>query len=91
MTNSDYQYTNKIMTYLFDLEDLPEHLKGKSWKEYFDLIIVSACKPTFFKSEGTALREVDEVCIHVCMCVLYVVLLTLTLIIYACSDLVHLL
>ena len=30
-----------------------------SWKEYFDIMIVNACKPKFF-SKGTTLREVDE-------------------------------
>ena len=32
----------------------------KSWRDYFDVIVVSANKPLFFE-EGTMLREVDVV------------------------------
>ncbi len=32
----------------------------RDWKSYFDYIIVDAKKPQFF-TEGTMLREVDEV------------------------------
>uniref|UniRef100_A0A7N8YQN0 5'-nucleotidase, cytosolic IIb n=1 Tax=Mastacembelus armatus TaxID=205130 RepID=A0A7N8YQN0_9TELE len=49
-TNSDYKYTDKIMTYLFDFPHGP--------KSYFDLILVDARKPLFF-GEGTVLRQVD--------------------------------
>ena len=41
LTNSDWWYTNNIMTYL--LEE-----GATSWREYFDVIIVSSCKPGFF-------------------------------------------
>lgn len=56
LTNSDYSYTEKIMSYLFDFP----HLKkaNKDWKTYFDYILVDAKKPLFF-GEGTTLREVD--------------------------------
>uniref|UniRef100_A0A669B2E5 Cytosolic purine 5'-nucleotidase n=1 Tax=Oreochromis niloticus TaxID=8128 RepID=A0A669B2E5_ORENI len=53
VTNSDYKYTEKIMTYLFDLPHGP-----KPWQSYFDLILVDARKPVFF-GEGTVLRQVD--------------------------------
>lgn len=59
VTNSDYKYTQTIMSFLFDVE-VPDELKGKSWKDYFDVIIVSARKPAFFSDTGTALREVDQ-------------------------------
>ena len=72
-TNSDYQYTHAIMTYLFDvaLPDVRLHVTLRSshdsqgqpkadWKSYFDLIIVSAKKPAFFE-EGSVMREVDQV------------------------------
>ncbi|KAK7930280.1 hypothetical protein WMY93_006675 [Mugilogobius chulae] len=58
-TNSDYKYTDKIMTYLFDF---PHGSKPgtahRPWKSYFDLILVDARKPLFF-GEGTVLRQVD--------------------------------
>jgi len=38
LTNSDWWYTNSIMT----------HLLGQSWCSFFDLVIVDACKPRFF-------------------------------------------
>ncbi|CAO1353294.1 unnamed protein product [Diamesa serratosioi] len=61
LTNSDYNFTNKIMSYLFDyphgarLED-----PHKDWKNYFDTIVVDARKPLFF-GEGTILRQVNTV------------------------------
>lgn len=59
LTNSDYTYTNEIMTYLFDFPhganaDEPH----RDWKTYFDVIVVDARKPLFF-DEGTVLRQVD--------------------------------
>eukprot|EP00052_Salpingoeca_macrocollata_P021645 m.185877 g.185877 ORF g.185877 m.185877 type:complete len:556 (+) comp21588_c0_seq6:13-1680(+) len=57
VTNSDYHYTQMIMSYLFDVPPAPGE-QQKQWTDYFDLIVVSACKPTFFE-EGTLLREVD--------------------------------
>lgn len=59
LTNSDYNFTDKIMTYLFDFphgarSDEPH----RNWRSYFEIIVVDACKPSFF-GEGTVLREVD--------------------------------
>uniref|UniRef100_A0A4W4DR67 Cytosolic purine 5'-nucleotidase n=1 Tax=Electrophorus electricus TaxID=8005 RepID=A0A4W4DR67_ELEEL len=54
-TNSDYKYTDKIMTYLFDF---PHGTPHRPWQSYFDLILVDARKPLFF-GEGTVLRQVD--------------------------------
>ncbi|KAL1505223.1 hypothetical protein ABEB36_004837 [Hypothenemus hampei] len=59
LTNSDYNFTNRIMTYLFDF---PHGAKPdephRSWQTYFDIVVVDACKPLFF-GEGTILRQVD--------------------------------
>uniref|UniRef100_A0A8D0AEU9 Cytosolic purine 5'-nucleotidase n=1 Tax=Sander lucioperca TaxID=283035 RepID=A0A8D0AEU9_SANLU len=58
-TNSDYKYTEKIMTYLFDFAHGPKPgTPHRPWKSYFDLILVDARKPVFF-GEGTVLRQVD--------------------------------
>uniref|UniRef100_A0A8C5CZ49 Cytosolic purine 5'-nucleotidase n=1 Tax=Gadus morhua TaxID=8049 RepID=A0A8C5CZ49_GADMO len=60
-TNSDYKYTQKIMTYLFDFPHGPKSGKPhRPWQSYFDLILVDARKPLFF-GEGTVLRQVDTV------------------------------
>ncbi|XP_015042193.1 cytosolic purine 5'-nucleotidase isoform X1 [Drosophila pseudoobscura] len=59
LTNSDYTYTNEIMSYLFDFPHgaTPEE-PHRDWKSYFDVIVVDARKPLFF-DEGTVLRQVD--------------------------------
>ncbi|XP_034943064.1 cytosolic purine 5'-nucleotidase isoform X2 [Chelonus insularis] len=59
LTNSDYNFTNKIMTYLFDFpHGARPHEPHRNWRTYFDTIVVDANKPLFF-SEGTILRQVD--------------------------------
>ncbi|XP_031434853.1 5'-nucleotidase, cytosolic IIa isoform X1 [Clupea harengus] len=61
VTNSDYKYTDKIMTFLFDLSHGPTvGAPHQPWQSYFDLILVDARKPHFF-GEGTVLRQVDTV------------------------------
>ncbi|KFB41870.1 AGAP000380-PA-like protein [Anopheles sinensis] len=59
LTNSDYNFTDRIMTFLFDF---PHGAKPdephRDWKTYFDTIVVDARKPLFF-GEGTILRQVD--------------------------------
>lgn len=55
LTNSDYKYTDQIMSYLFSLPSC----QSRSWTSYFDFIIVDARKPLFF-GEGTILRQVDS-------------------------------
>uniref|UniRef100_A0A3Q2DH82 5'-nucleotidase, cytosolic IIa n=1 Tax=Cyprinodon variegatus TaxID=28743 RepID=A0A3Q2DH82_CYPVA len=58
-TNSDYKYTEKIMTYLFDFpHGSKPGMPHRPWQSYFDLILVDARKPMFF-GEGTVLRQVD--------------------------------
>jgi HAD superfamily 5'-nucleotidase-like hydrolase len=44
MTNSLWDYTDCVMTYLLDGE-LPAY---PSWRNYFDIVVVGAAKPTFF-------------------------------------------
>lgn len=59
LTNSDYWFTNKIMTFLFDLPHGPKKEDPhRDWKTYFNTIVVDAKKPLFF-GEGTILRQVD--------------------------------
>lgn len=48
LTNSEYTYTNGVMTYLL----------GEDWTSYFDVTVVDARKPKWF-TEGTVFREVN--------------------------------
>lgn len=49
-TNSDYKYTDKIMTYLFDFPHGPKPGSShRPWQSYFDLILVDARKPLFLE------------------------------------------
>ncbi|KPP59808.1 cytosolic purine 5'-nucleotidase-like [Scleropages formosus] len=58
-TNSDYSYTEAIMTYLFDFPHGPKPGTPKRpWRSFFDLVVVDTRKPLFF-AEGTVLRQVD--------------------------------
>ncbi|CAG7717894.1 unnamed protein product [Allacma fusca] len=59
LTNSEFWYTEKIMTYLFDYPfgSRPGE-PHKDWKSYFDYMVLDARKPLFFK-EGTILRQVN--------------------------------
>ena len=54
LTNSPYEYTESVMSYLFDGQR-PGYSR---WTDYFDIAIVSAGKPRFF-GEGTPLREIN--------------------------------
>jgi HAD superfamily 5'-nucleotidase-like hydrolase len=56
ITNSDWAYTRPIMTYAFD-RFLP---RGMTWRDLFDMVIVSARKPSFFTSRMPAFELVDE-------------------------------
>ncbi|XP_025941026.1 cytosolic purine 5'-nucleotidase-like isoform X1 [Apteryx rowi] len=58
-TNSDYSYTDAIMSYLFDFSGKDEAgSPQRPWRSYFDLIVVDTRKPLFF-AEGTVLRQVN--------------------------------
>jgi HAD superfamily 5'-nucleotidase-like hydrolase len=56
ITNSEWEYTQRMMAYAFD-PHLPE---GASWRDLFDAVIVSAAKPAFFTSTRPLYRIVDE-------------------------------
>jgi 5'-nucleotidase len=47
LTNSDWGYTNPVMSFLLD-GSLPAY---PSWRNYFDVIVVSGMKPAFFTAE----------------------------------------
>jgi len=56
ITNSDFEYTEVVMSYAFDrfLKD------GMTWKDLFDFVIVNARKPDFFKSDQSLYEIVTE-------------------------------
>lgn len=56
ITNSGWHYSREMMSYAFD-RFLP---RGMTWKDLFDLIIVSARKPEFFASSTPFFEVVDE-------------------------------
>lgn len=56
ITNSDWAYTRPIMAYAFDRFMPP----GRTWRDLFDMVIVSARKPSFFTSRMPAFELVDE-------------------------------
>jgi len=56
LTNSDWWYTNKLMSYLLEFEDAP--YAGQNWRKYFDYTLVDARKPLFF-AEGTVMRRIN--------------------------------
>lgn len=57
ITNSDYGYTDKIMSYLLDFPSEDGHTEA--WTSYWDCVVVDARKPLFF-ADGTILRKVDK-------------------------------
>lgn len=56
ITNSEWHYTKAMMRYAID-GFLP---KGKTWRELFDIVIVSARKPGFFTDKAPMFEVVDE-------------------------------
>jgi HAD superfamily 5'-nucleotidase-like hydrolase len=48
LTNSDWQYTNPVMSYLLD-GVLPAY---PSWRNYFDVVVTAAQKPLFFTTDN---------------------------------------
>ncbi|GAQ79423.1 haloacid dehalogenase-like hydrolase superfamily hydrolase subfamily IG 5'-nucleotidase [Klebsormidium nitens] len=56
ITNSDYQYTSKMMSHSFD-RFLP---KGMVWRDLFDMVIISARKPDFFQKNHPLYEVVTE-------------------------------
>ncbi len=56
ITNSDWAYTRTMMAYTVD----PFCPPGHTWRELFDIVIVSANKPRFFSHTNPIYRVVDE-------------------------------
>ena len=56
ITNSEWEYSSPMMEYSFD-RFLPE---GKTWRDLFDVIIVSARKPEFFSAKNPMFQVVSE-------------------------------
>ena len=55
ITNSEWFYTRAMMSYAFD-----RFVPSGTWKDLFDLILVSARKPDFFASQSPVFEIVDE-------------------------------
>lgn len=56
ITNSDWAYTREMMPYCFD-----RFIDGEdTWRSLFDVVIVSANKPSFFTETNPIYRVVDE-------------------------------
>jgi 5'-nucleotidase len=56
ITNSDWEYTREIMAAAFD----PYLRNGMTWRDLFDLVIVSSRKPSFFSDPNPAFEVVSE-------------------------------
>lgn len=56
ITNSDWAFTRPIMAYAFD-RYMPE---GMTWRDLFDIVIVSARKPGFFSARAPLLEVVSD-------------------------------
>src|SRR5262249_30584049 len=54
LTNSEHTYTNLLMTHLLETNG------GPSWRSFFDMVVVDAGKPRFFRERGTNGRWLDE-------------------------------
>jgi HAD superfamily 5'-nucleotidase-like hydrolase len=56
ITNSEWSFTSRMMAHAYD-----RHLPGDmTWRQLFDLVIVSARKPAFFTEQGPFFEVVDE-------------------------------
>lgn len=56
ITNSEWSYTRFMMSYAFD-RFLPE---GKTWRDLFELVVVSSRKPIFFSGSSPMLEVEPE-------------------------------
>ncbi len=56
ITNSDWHYTNAVLTYAYG----PHLPRGMKWRDLFEIVIVSADKPAFFASPRPLYEVVDE-------------------------------
>lgn len=57
ITNSDWGYTEAMMRHICDPQFLPP---GMTWRDIFDVCIVSARKPSFFSEPQPVYEIVDE-------------------------------
>jgi 5'-nucleotidase len=57
ITNSEWSYTQSVMSYCFD-PYLPKEMR--SWRELFDVVIVGARKPAFFTTASPFFEVVSE-------------------------------
>jgi HAD superfamily 5'-nucleotidase-like hydrolase len=56
ITNSEWEFVSGLMTFTFD----PQLQNGMTWRDLFDMVIVSAGKPNFFIREQPAFEVVTE-------------------------------
>jgi len=56
ITNSGWSFTRQMMAYALD----PYCAPGETWRDLFDIVIVSANKPSFFSERSPIYRVVDE-------------------------------
>lgn len=56
ITNSDLEYTQAMMAYAFD-QYLPDEM---TWRDLFEMVIVSSRKPEFFSGDQTLYEVVTE-------------------------------
>jgi len=56
ITDSEWEYVSGIMPYVFD----PHLPAGMTWRDLFDMVIVSAGKPNFFLRQQPAFEVVTE-------------------------------
>jgi hypothetical protein len=56
ITNSEWEFVSGIMAYTFD----PQLQDGVTWRDLFDMVIVSADKPNFFLRDQPAFEVVTE-------------------------------
>ncbi len=56
ITNSEWGYTQAMMSYAFD-RFLPG---GRTWRDLFDVVVVEARKPSFFSQHNALFEVVDE-------------------------------
>jgi len=57
LTNSRWSYTDKMMSYLLD----GEMTEYPHWRNYFDVVIVSATKPAFFQEARPLMERAGDV------------------------------
>ena len=56
ITNSEWTFSSKMMAHAYD-----RHLPGgMTWRQLFDVVIVSARKPAFFTEQGPFFEVADE-------------------------------